>query len=148
MKIILLEDIVNLGVSGDVVDVKRGYAHNYLLKNGRAMRATPENLEKLEEIREEQAKKNAENRAAAEKLAEMINELVLEIPVKAGDEGRLYGSITNRDIVDFLNDKHEIELDRRKILLEEPIRELGEKEVRVRPYPEIEAVLKINVIPE
>ena len=126
MKIILLEEFPNLGNPGDVVDVKRGYAVNYLLKDDRAIRATKENLEKIEEIKEEQAR----------------------ISAKAGETGKLFGSITSRDIAELLKEEKDINLDRKKILLKEPLRSLGEHEIKVRPYPEVEATLKVNVIAE
>ncbi len=148
LKVILLEDIPNLGHPGDVVDVKRGYANNYLLKENRSIRATKENLDRIEEIQKEQAKISAENKAAAEALAEILNETVLEIPANAGEEGKLFGSITTRDISRILQEEKEINLDKRKILLDQPIRELGEHEVRIRPYSDVEATLKINVISE
>lgn len=148
MKIILLEDIPHLGVAGDVVDVKRGYAVNYLLKNDRSIRATKENLERLEEIREEQSRIQAENKAAAEELAALLNETVIEIPAKAGEGGKLFGSITSRDILNKLKDEKDVEIDKRKIVLSEPIRQLGETEVLIRPFPEVEATLKVNVIAE
>ncbi len=146
-KIILLKDIPNLGVVGDVVDVKPGYANNYLLKEGRAIRGTEENLARIEEIREEQAKIRAENEQAAQALADVLNETQLELKAKAGEGGKLFGSVTVRDIIDALQQQG-INVDKRKILLEEPIRELGEKEITVRTFPEIEAQLKVNVVPE
>ena len=146
MKIILLEEIPNLGVPGDVVDVKRGYANNYLLKNNRAIRGTKENLEKIEEIKEEQAKISAENKEAAQKLAEILNETEIEIPAKAGETGKLFGSITTRDIAENLKNEKDINVDRKKILLKEPLRSLGLHEVTIRTYPEIEATLKVNVV--
>ncbi len=146
MKIILLEEIPNLGIPGDVVDVKRGYANNYLLKKNRAIPGTKENLEKIEEIKTEQAKINAANKEAAEKLAEILNETELEIPAKAGETGKLFGSITTRDIVDNLKNEKDISVDKKKIVLKEPLRTLGVHEVTVKPYPEIEATLKVNVV--
>lgn len=148
MKIILLEDIPNLGVVGDVVDVKRGYANNYLLKKNRAIPGTKENLEKAEEIRLEQAKIQAENEAAAQALAELLNETEIEIAAKAGDSGKLFGSITKKDIADALKEQKEITVDRKKIILNEPIREIGQQEIVIRPFHNIEANLKVNIVEE
>ena len=148
MKIILLEDVPKLGVTGDIVNVKPGYANNYLIRFKKALPGTKENLERAEEIRLEQAKINAENKAAGEALAELINETVVEIPAKAGAEGKLFGSVTTKDIAQALKEQKDINIDKRKVILSEPIRSLGEQEVRVRTYPEVEATLKVNVVEE
>lgn len=149
MKIVLLKDIENLGVAGDVVDVKPGYAHNYLLKDERAVLGTKENLERVEEIREEQAKRNAENKEAGEKLAEILEDTSIVIPAKAGTGDKLFGSVTKRDIMEALVDQAEITIDdKKKILLDQPIRALGEHAVRIRTFPEIEATLTVKVVQE
>jgi large subunit ribosomal protein L9 len=147
MKVILKEDIAALGRAGDVVEVARGYGRNYLIPRGKAVEATQQNQKQLEEQRRIILKRKAKELETARLLAEQIGGLKLELPRKVVDEGKLYGSVSAKDLVEKLAE-FQIALDRKQVLLKEPIRTLGEYEVPVRLDAEVTAVLKVSVIEE
>lgn len=147
MKIILRADVENLGRLGDVVTVKPGYGRNYLLPQGLAMLVTPGNLKAFElERKKLQARMDA-LRSAADELAGKIEGLVLTIPMRVGDNDKLYGSVTTGIIGDALA-RQGIEVDRRRILLEHAIRTLGEHPVRVRLHADVIASMTVKVVSE
>jgi len=145
MKVILLERIEKLGNLGDVVTVKDGYARNYLLPQGKALRATPANLERFEREREEIEKRNAEARAAAEKQAEKIRGAMLVMIRAAGETGHLYGSVTTRDIANALKEEFGIEVGRSQVQLDKPIKLIGLQDVKVRLHGEVVETITLNV---
>ncbi len=147
MKVILRADVENLGHLGDVVSVKAGYGRNYLLPQGLAMPASPANLKSFElERKKLQAKMDA-LRAAAADAASRLEGLVLRIEMRVGENDKLYGSVTAAMLHDALHARG-IEVDRRRILLDAPIRTLGEHPVRVRLHADVIAALTVNVVPE
>ncbi len=145
MKIILLERIEKLGNLGDVVTVKDGYARNYLLPQGKALRATPANMERFEREREEIEKRNAEARAVAEQQAEKIRGAQLVMIRAAGETGHLYGSVTTRDIANALNEEYGLEVQRSQVQLDKPIKLIGLQDVKVRLHPEVVETITLNV---
>lgn len=145
MKVILLKDVKGLGKAGDLVKAKTGYARNFLLPKGDALEATPGNLERWKKDQEELAKKEETEHREALELKEKIEEITVVLEGKAGEGGRLFGSITSKDIGDALKNQHKIEVDRRKIELKDNIKTLGVTEVNVRVYAEITAKLKVDV---
>lgn len=147
MEIVLRETIESLGRAGDVVTVRPGYARNYLLPRKLAYRATPGNLKVIEQERRNLARREAERRDEAERLAAMLAELVLVFPRRVGEQDALYGSVTSSDIGDALEEKG-FTLDRRKIGLDDHIKKLGEFVVPVRLFPEVVAELKLRVVDE
>lgn len=147
MKVILLEPMENLGDVGDVVNVKPGYARNYLFPRGLAAPATPSNLKALEAKIRAQAKRAAERKAEAERLKEMLEPLTLKIKVKAG-ETKIYGSVTARDIARELEEQHGITIDPKRLQLARPIKELGAYEIVYKPHPEVPITLKVWVLNE
>jgi len=147
VKVILLEPMENLGDVGDVVNVKPGYARNYLFPRGLAAPATPSNLKALEAKIRAQAKKAAERKAEAERLKELLEPITLKLKVKAG-ETKIYGSVTARDIARELEDQHGITIDPKRLQLARPIKELGAYEVLYKPHPEVPIVLKVWVLNE
>lgn len=144
MKYILIKDVDGLGKAGDLVKAKQGYARNYLLPNNLAIEGTKENIKKWEEEQEELKEQEAENIEEAEKIKEDLESKEFVIKAKAGDGDRLFGSITNMDIADMLEEKG-IDIDRKKIELKDPIRALGRFSVNVRLFKGVTAVLKIVV---
>lgn len=147
MKIILRADVENLGRLGDVVTVKAGYGRNYLLPQGMAMMVTQGNLKAFElERKKLQAQMDA-LRSTAERLAASINDITLLIPMRVGDNDKLYGSVTTSIIGDALAAQN-IEVDRRRILLDHPIRTIGEHPVRVRLHADVVAALIVKVVSE
>ena len=147
MKVILTDNIVRVGVKGDLVDVKSGYFRNYLDPQGLAVKATKENMEELEKMRDQLKKEEAENRKAAEDLKEKIEGLTVEQKVRVGEDGKLFGSVTNKDIAEALANQG-IELDRKRIEEVEKIDGLGEFVINARLYEGVNAELKVNVVAE
>lgn len=147
MKVILRSDVENLGKLGDVVEVKAGYARNFLLPQGHAMAATTANLKVFElERKKLQAKMDALRSAAAD-LCNRIEAANVVITMRVGDNDKLYGSVTSSMISSHL-EAQGVEVDRHRILLDSPIRTLGEFEVRVRLHADVTAKLKVIVAPE
>lgn len=145
MQVILLKDVKGLGKEGDLVNAKTGYARNFLFPSKLAIEATPGNLKAWkEEVKTQEAQKKAEKEEAL-KIKEKIENISLELKGKGGEGGRLFGSITSKDIGEALKSQHKIDIDRRKIELKENIKTAGLTSVDVRVYPEITASLKINI---
>jgi len=147
MKVILKETIESLGIIGSEVSVAKGYARNYLLPQGKAILATPENRKKMEQERVKIDLQIAKERSTAQELAKRIEDVVCQIPVKVSEEGTLYGSVQVRDIIHSLKEV-EITVDKRQILLKDPIKEMGSFEVPIRLYQDVEPKIKIEVISE
>lgn len=145
MKVILLEPMENLGDVGAVVNVKPGYARNYLLPRGIATLATESNLKTLEAKIRAQAKKAAERKAEAERLKELLETITLTLKVKAGDQ-KIYGSVTTREIAAALEAQHQITIDPKKLALEKPIKDLGDYALAYKPHPEVPMTLKVSVV--
>ncbi len=144
MEVILLERLGKIGNLGDVVNVKSGYARNYLLPKGKALRANKENLAAFEARRAELEQKNADARDAAGKLGQEIDGTSYVIIRAASDSGALYGSVTPRDIGDAMEAEGKV-VPRNAIVLDRPIKELGMHDVRVILHPEVEVAIKANV---
>lgn len=145
MIVILLKDVKGVGKSGEVIKVSDGYARNLLLPKGLAAEATEgnvRNLEKQKAIKEEHRQKEL---AEAKALAEKIGQSKVTIVTKSGEGGRLFGSITSKDIADALTEQHKITIDKRKVVLENPIKHTGDFELDVKIYPEVTAKLKVTV---
>ncbi len=147
MKVILQKDVEDLGYEGDIVEVKRGYARNYLIPKGLAVEATPENIKALELKKKKIEEKRRREKEKALELKKKIEAIEIKLIRKAGAGGKLYGSVTSADIVESL-EKEGISVTRKKILIERPIRNIGEHTVSVRLYPEVTARLRIKVLPE
>lgn len=147
MKVILTDNIVRVGVKGDLVDVKPGYFRNFLDPQGKAVKATKENMAELEKMREELKKEEAENRKEAEALKEKIEALTITKQVRVGEDDKLFGSVTNKDIAESLAEEG-IEIDRKRIEGVEKIEGLGEFVLNARVYEGVNADLKVNVVAE
>lgn len=144
MKVILKKDIVTLGDAGEVVEVKNGYANNYLIPQGIALRATEGALRALDTERKQQAKKIEQQRIAAREIADRLQQLSLKVSAKAGESGKLFGTVTSGDIAEALKNEG-VSIDRRKISLEAPIKALGNYEVGVKLFMDVSATLKVTV---
>lgn len=144
MKVILLQDVAKIGKQGDIVNVKDGYARNFLIPRGLAVVADEGNLKRLKHEQGVAASKQERERQEAEELKERLESMTVTLKVKTGEKGRLFGSITSADIAEAA-EKQGITIDRRKIELPEPIKTLGNYVVTVRVYPGITAQLKIAV---
>ncbi|MDE0463610.1 MAG: 50S ribosomal protein L9 [Caldilineaceae bacterium] len=148
MKVLLTEDIPSLGLAGEVHTVARGYARNYLLPRREAILATKGALKQAEDIRQGAIRKRAQERSNADAQAEVLSSQQLLFNVRAGDNDRLYGSITTSDIAELMEETVEFEVDRRRILLSQPIRELGLYDVTIRLMAEVEATFAVAVVRE
>lgn len=146
MKVILLADVKGKGKAGDVVKVNDGYARNMLFPKGLAKEATAGNLKNLEHQKAIAAEQEAERRAEAEATAKKLADLTVKIETKAGDNGKLFGSITSADIADACKEQAGIEIDKKKIVLDAPVKQAGNVEVQVKLYPEVTAKLKVEII--
>jgi large subunit ribosomal protein L9 len=148
MKVILLKDVDNLGRVGDVKDVAPGYARNYLLPRGLVVPATAGQMKRLEILRRQREKDDARRLTEAQSLAARLGELELNIAARVGEQGRLFGSVTNQDVAAALKEQHGIEIDRRDVEVGDPIRTLGAHLVTVRLGGNVQAQLRVNVIEE
>ncbi len=148
MKVILLQDVKGQGKKGEIVNVSDGYARNFLFPKNMAKEATQGNVKVLKQEQKARERKEADQLNQAKKLAEQIGKLRVDIRAKAGEGGRLFGSVTSKDIIEKVEKDHKLKLDRRKLVLPEPIRELGVKDLDIRIYPGVIARLKVNVIEE
>ena len=146
MKVILKRDVKGLGREGDLKDVKDGYARNHLFPTGAAVLADKGALANWERHREQRDERDRSARADAEATAQKLSELHLEIPVKAGERGRLFGAVTSHQIAEAISNSG-IELDRHALHLREPIKALGDYRVEVRVVPGVEATVAVSVVP-
>jgi large subunit ribosomal protein L9 len=146
MNVILLENVENLGSIGDLVKVKPGYGRNYLLPQGKAALATPENMKEIEARRAELEKAAAEELAAAKTRAAAIEGMELVIPANAGPEGKLFGSVGPIDIADAF-EKVQVEVERSEVRMPEgPIQELGEFTIGVHLHPEVDVDINLRIV--
>jgi large subunit ribosomal protein L9 len=144
MKVVLLERVEKLGAIGDVVQVKDGFARNFLLPRSKALRATAANLKVFEGQREQIEARNAEARAQAEKVGEKLDGGSYVMIRQAGDSGQLYGSVSGRDVAEAIQAEGG-RVDRSQVVLDRPIKTLGVHEVRLRLHPEVAVTVKINI---
>ena len=146
-KILLREDVDDLGARGEIVRVRAGYARNYLLPRNLAVEATAGNVKGIEQERAALLKKEAKERATAEAQSQQMGSLVLEFKRKAGEQGALYGSVTSMDVAEALHQRG-YEIDRHRIHLREPLKRLGDYTVPVRLHREVTMDLQVRVVPE
>ena len=147
MKIILMEDVPSLGRRGDVRDVATGYARNFLLPKKLALPASAANLQNLDHLKRQRDRAEARARDEAQVAARQIEGLTLAMATRASEDGRLYGSVSAQDIVEFL-EKHQLPVEKRRIQLEEPIKMLGEYRVPIRLHHDVTATLAVTVTRE
>src|SRR3972149_8198223 len=145
MQIILTDEVKGIGRAGEIVNVKDGYGRNYLLPNKLAVPATSNNLKALEHEKKVIADKQNKKKREAEKVAKGIEARSCSIPCQVGEEGKLFGSVTTIDIEKFLKDKG-VDVDKRDILLDEPLRSLGDYTVSVKLHQDVKASLKVSVV--
>ncbi|MFC3886318.1 50S ribosomal protein L9 [Bacillus songklensis] len=145
MKVIFLQDVKGRGKKGEVKNVADGYAQNFLIKQGLAIEANNANLKALEAQKNKEKKNAAEDLAKSKGLKEALEKLTVELKAKAGEGGRLFGSITSKQIAEALQKNHNIKIDKRKIEMEDAIRALGYTNVPIKLHPEVTATLKVHV---
>lgn len=145
MKVIFLQDVKKVGNKGDILEVAEGYARNYLFPRKLAVEATQGHLKDLEQKKASEARKKAQVKEDAKQLAEKLQKLNIKITTKVGEGGKLFGSITSKDIADAIKAQHKIDIDKKKIDLENPIKSLGVYPVTVKLHPEVQAKFQVQV---
>ena len=145
MKVVFLKDVKGKGKKGEVKNVADGYAQNFLIKQGLAVEASQGNISQLNAQKKKEEKLAAEELADAKKLKEKMDKITVEFSTKAGEGGRLFGSITSKQIADELQKIHNIKIDKRKIELPDAIRSLGYTKVPVKLHTEVTATLNVHV---
>jgi len=148
MKVILKQDIDKLGKVGEVAEVSDGFGRNFLIPQGKAISYTKGNLKQAEYLKKKEMDKKERELNEAKNFAEKLNNLSLEIKVKAGEQDKLYGSVTSKDISDVLASEYGLELDKKKIDLKEPLKKLGVYDLPVNLYKDVVARLRVKVIAE
>ena len=146
MKIVLRDDVDNLGKKGDLVDVADGYARNYLVPRGLALKASAGSQKQADAMRRNREARDRREREAAQALAAQFEGRTITIEARAGGEGRLFGSVTATDIAEAVQSQTGAEIDRRKLALDEPLKELGGVDVQVRLHPDVVATVHVDVV--
>ncbi|MBA2325892.1 MAG: 50S ribosomal protein L9 [Actinobacteria bacterium] len=148
MKIVLRADVETLGNKGDLLDVSDGYARNYLVPRGLAIRATKGVVKQAEAMRRNRAARDARDREAAQAVADQLTGRRIEIPARAGEGGRLFGSVTSTDVANAVQAQLGVEIDRRHLSMPEPLKALGPAEVPLRLHPDVEVQIPVEVVAE
>jgi large subunit ribosomal protein L9 len=147
MKVILMTDVPALGHRGETRDVANGYARNFLLPRKLAVPATPANLKNVEHLKRQREKEDDRALEAAKAAAARIDALTLSVTARASEDGQLYGSVSQQDVVEFL-ERHQLPVEKRRVLLDAPIKALGEYKVPVRLHGDVTAALTVSVTRE
>ncbi len=145
MTIILLEDVKTLGKAGQVVEVSTGYARNMLIPKKLGVEATPKNLNDLKLKKAHEDKVAAENLAAAKELQEALEKSTVELKIKTGENGKVFGSVSSKEIAEAVKDQLGLDVDKKKLQLAAPIKELGETSIGVKLHPQVTASLKVII---
>lgn len=148
MKVILTKDVEGWGTIGDIIEVKDGFARNYLIPKGLAYPATDNYVKMVQNILKQKARKLEKEKQKALEIAEKIKDAEITLKKKVGLTGKLYGSVTAADITQALQEQYGVEIDRKKVMLRNPIRDIGTYAVKIRLHPEVSVSIKVNVQPE
>ena len=145
MKVILLDNIKGVGKKDEIINASDGYARNFLLPKKLAVEANSENLSKLKSKQESNQYRKDQEKQAAEELAEKLKKIMIKIQVKAGENGKIFGGVTAKEISDNLKKQHNIEIDKKKILLSDTIKTLGVFNIEAKLYEGVIGVIKVDV---
>lgn len=148
LKVILVADVDRLGLRGDMVEVKDGYANNYLIPKGLAVRSTKGRAKEAAQLAKEKMARADRELARAQETAQAISGHTFEVSAKTGEEGKLFGTITSKDVAVLLQKELNIEVDRKKIHMDEHIKTTGFHEARIKLHPQVEAIVHLKVVPE
>ena len=146
MKVILMDNIKGVGKKDEVINASDGYARNFLLPKGLAVEATNENMSKLKAKNDSKAYKKEQEKEEAKKVAEKLAGIQLKVPVKAGENGKIFGGVSAKEIADLLKSNYNIEVDKKKIDLKETIKTLGLRTVKIKLYDDVVGNLRVDVI--
>jgi large subunit ribosomal protein L9 len=147
VKVILIQDVKNLGKKGEIKEVSDGYARNYLIPQGFAQEATPARLKESEEQKQRQERKKGKEESQARLIKEQIDGKTVSIKVRTGGGEKLFGAVTSREVAEILNQEFGVQIDKKKIEMGEPIKHLGKYPVHIKIYPGIHAKLQVSVEP-
>ena len=145
MKIILLEDVKGVGKKGETINASDGYAKNFILPKKLGVEATNANMNTLKLQKAAEERRKAEELAASKEMKEKLEAIAVVIAVKTGDNGKLFGSVTNKEIAAELEKQHKIKIDKKKIVLADQIKMVGERHADVKLHPQVTAVLKVKI---
>lgn len=148
MKVILLEDVKGTGKKGQILELSDGHAKNYLIPRKLALEATKAALNDWEKQKKTAEHKRQNDVASAQELASRIEKATVKIPMKVGDSGKMYGSVGSKEIAAALSSQTGIDIDRKKIVLDDPIKSVGETKVSVKLYSDVSAQLTVEIVPE
>lgn len=148
MKVILLEDVKALGKKGDICDVSDGYARNFIIPRKKGLEATSDNLNNLKLKKANDAKVAQENLEAAQALAKELEEKAIVLKVKVGEGGKLFGAIASKEIAAAVKEQTNLDVDKKKIVLAEPIKTLGSHDIKVKLHKDVVATLVVKVVEE
>jgi len=146
VKVILRVDVSDVGKKGDIIDVSDGYARNYLVPKGLALRATDGNVQQAASMRRARDLRDAKDRGAAEEVARVLVPAVITVKAKAGSEGRLFGSVTTTDVAAAVQEQTGIEVDRRKLQLDEAIKSVGTHQIPIKLHSDVEFAITVEVV--
>ena len=146
MKVVLLQDVKDLGKKEDLVNVSDGYARNFLLPRKLAAEATSGKLKEIEDKQYSKKIRKDREMQAAKELADKLGKLEVSFKTKAGENGKLFGSITSKDVADAIKLQHKIEVDKKKVVLHNAIKSLGTYQVEIKVYPEVSAKINVKVV--
>lgn len=147
-KLLLVEDVADLGRKGDLVDVKPGFARNYLIPQGKAVVADHRTIRMQAKLQEERRQKAQADREEAEKMAAQFTDITIETSVNTDQEGRMYGSVSAVDVIELLKNQHQLEVEKRYVQLKHPIKELGTHTIHFRLNEGVEATCTLNIVPK
>ncbi|MGE5632706.1 MAG: 50S ribosomal protein L9 [Caulobacteraceae bacterium] len=148
MKVVLLQDVKDLGKKEDLVNVSDGYARNFLFPRKLAVEATSGKLREIQDKKSAEKNRKDNELQNAKQLAEKLNKVEIKLKSKAGENGKLFGSITGKDIADAIKAQYKIEVDKKKVVLHDSLKTLGTYEVEVKVYPEVSAKVKVSIVEE
>jgi large subunit ribosomal protein L9 len=146
MKVVLLQDVKDLGKKGELVSASDGYARNFLFPRKLAVEATEGRLKEIEDKKSSEKNRKEKELAAAKELAEKLGKLEVNFKTKAGENGKLFGSITGKDIAEAIKAQHKIEVDKKKVVLHDAIKALGTYQVEIKVYPEVSAKISVKIV--
>lgn len=148
MKVIFQQDVKGKGKKGEIKEVAEGYARNFLIPRGLAVPASSGNIKTLQHQQKKEEERKLQEKEQAEQLAKKLETLTVKIPAKSGEGGKLFGSVTSKQVSESLKKQHKITVDKRKIEMDEPIRTLGVTRVPVKLHPDVSATLNVHVVEE
>ncbi|MDR1538733.1 MAG: 50S ribosomal protein L9 [Clostridiales bacterium] len=146
MKVILLEDVKGVGKKGQMIDAADGHARNFLIPKKLAVEATAGHMHELEDKKKAVLRRQTSELESAQALAKTLSAATLKVPVKCGEKGKLFGSVTNKELAAVLSKQTGLEIDKKKVILEEPIKTIGEKQITVKLHSQVSARITVEIV--